>query len=155
MEYRDNIIMAVAEKGCNQVSGKVVRELRKMTAGMQSGDDSPLKNIWDEVCVQMQGQESATWEYYLDVIRDLIRIELKPFDSETEQAIWLQTDQGADWDRDTEWKIQNEEDDIPEKMEVNQEDIIEFILNEYVLKTASDWKNKRIEKFLDREMDLD
>jgi hypothetical protein len=155
MDYKGNIIMSVAEKGCKQVSGKVVRELRKMTASMQLGDDSPLKNIWDEVCVHVQGQESVMWEFYLEVIRGLIRNELKLIDSETEQAMWFQTDQGADWDMNTEWKIQNEEDDIPEKMAVNEDDITEYILNEYILKAAAGWKNKRIEKFLERGMDLD
>jgi len=154
MEYRNNIIMSVAEKGCKKVSNKVAGELRKITDGMQSGANSPLKNIWDEVCVQVQGKKSALWEYYLYVIRNLIELELKSMDSETAQAIWLQTDQGADWDMDTESKIQNDE-EVPEKMEVNEDDIVEFILNEYVLKTAAGWKNKRIEKFLDRGMDLD
>ncbi len=33
---------------------------------MQSGQDTPLKNVWDEICVQVQGEESfffkAIWE---------------------------------------------------------------------------------------------
>lgn len=154
MVQRENIIISKAEKACQKISRKVTGELRKMTSGMQSGDDSPLKNIWDEVCVQVQGQESSLWVYYLNVIGELIRVELKLIDPETEQTVWLQTDQGADWDMDIEMKIQNEE-EVPEKIEASEDNIIEFILNEYILKTAADYKNKRIEKFLDQDMDLD
>lgn len=54
MNYKDDIIRHVANEACEEVSAKVVRSLRKMTEGMQSGDDSPLKTVWDEVCVQRQ-----------------------------------------------------------------------------------------------------
>ena len=37
----------------------VVRDLQAMKDGLQSGDDSGLANIWDEVCVQVQYQESV------------------------------------------------------------------------------------------------
>jgi hypothetical protein len=42
---------------------------------------------------------------------------------------------------------------VPE-MEMNPDDIVEFILKEYILKVAADYKNKRIEKFLNSGMDL-
>jgi hypothetical protein len=154
MVQRENKIIARAEKACNKISGKVIRQLQKMTAGMQSGDDSPLKNIWDEVCVQVQGQESALWDYYLNVIGELIRTELTPVGAETKLAIWLQTDQGADWEMNLESRV-SEGEEVPEKIEVDEDGLIEFILNEYVLKTAADYKNKRIVKFLDGEMDLE
>jgi hypothetical protein len=153
MDQKVNIIMTTADKACKQISRKVAGELRKMTDGMQSGAGSPLENIWDEICVQVQEQKSALWEYYLYAIRNLIEIELKSMDSETAQAIWLQTDQGADWDMDTESKILNDE-EVPEKMEVSLDDIAVYILNEYLLKTAAGWKNQRIEKFLDGGMDF-
>ena len=153
MASRENIIIATAEKACKKVSGKVVRQLQKMTDGMQSGDDSPLKNIWDEVCVQVQDQPSEMWEYYIVVMRDLIGIDLEPIDAETKQAIWLQTDESADWEMNLESKA-SEGEEVPEKIEVDDDKLVEFILNEYVLKTAADYKNKRIEKFLMSGKDL-
>ena len=54
MKYKDKIIQHVAAEACKEISAKTIRALRKMTEGMQSGDDTPLRNIWDEVCVQMQ-----------------------------------------------------------------------------------------------------
>jgi hypothetical protein len=54
MKYKDKIIQYVATGACKDISAKTIRTLRKMTEGRQSGDDTPLRNIWDEVCVQMQ-----------------------------------------------------------------------------------------------------
>lgn len=63
IDYRDRIISGVAKIECLKISRKIIRSLQKMTAGMQSGDGTPLKNIWDEICVQFQ--ESVMWDAYL------------------------------------------------------------------------------------------
>lgn len=139
------IITKVALSACKKISGKVVKDLRKMTEGMQSGDDSPLKTIWDEVCVQVQGEQSVMWEFYTETICDLIRRELAGVDVETEQSIWLQTDEGYRWEPDEENQY---------ALEYDEDYIIEYILNEFVLKTAADWTNKRIEKFLFSDNEL-
>jgi len=54
-----------------------------MSDGMQSGDDTPLKNIWDEVCVQVQGEESAMWDTYSETIQSLILGEVAGLDTAT------------------------------------------------------------------------
>jgi len=51
MEYKDKIIAAIAEKACEQVAAKALKSLRDEKRGLQSGDDSGLINIWDEICV--------------------------------------------------------------------------------------------------------
>ena len=43
MIYKDKFIQKVAENACDQVSKNVIKDLRKMKDGMQSGDDSGLK----------------------------------------------------------------------------------------------------------------
>jgi hypothetical protein len=147
MDYRDKIISDLARKECETLSRKVIRSLSKMTDGMQSGDDTPLKNIWDEICVQVQGEQAVMWDAYLDTIESLILGELVGLDSATKQAIWLQTDEGTDWSVDNEAQDGRE---VP----IVCEDIAKYILDGFVLSAAADWINKRIEKYLEREMDL-
>lgn len=72
MNPRDRIISRLADLECKRLSRKVIRGLQKMTEGMQSGDDSVLANVWDEVCVQVQGQEFVMWDVYLDTISSVI-----------------------------------------------------------------------------------
>ena len=141
MNYKDKIIRSFTESACKKISGKVVRSLQKMTEGMQSGDDTPLKNVWDEICVQVQYEESGMWEIYLETISAFIEDEVKKLNNATKQAIWLQTEEGIDWE------IDNEEGDLSE---FYVDDIVRYILHEFVLSEATKWRNKRIEKYLER-----
>lgn len=143
--YKDKIVKYVAEEACKRISKKVIRSFQKMTEGMQSGDDSPLKNIWDEICVQVQYEEFFMWDIYLDTIRQFIKFEVEYVDKQIKQAIWLQTDEGFNWGHD------NEEDTVP----IYEDDIVEYILNDYVLQSAANWSNKRIENFIESSYEYD
>ena len=153
MNYKDKIISAFARIGCEKVSGNVIRDLRKMTEGMQSGDDSNLKNIWDEICVQVQDVESAMWDFYVDVMGSLIQREVEHLDVEITSAIWLQTAEGRDWEIDIKWEIENEESEEPDTTEYNIDDITRYILYDFVLKAAANWTNRRIQKYLERGLE--
>jgi hypothetical protein len=164
MNYKDNIIRRISDAACGEVSAKVVRSLRKMTEGMQSGDDTPLKNIWDEVCVQRQDGQSDMWDAYEDTILSLTENELGKLDDVIIGSIWLQTKEGQDWDGDNQdaeeenvvrqndsnefyfVQIESEahhvENKIPDTVEYNLDDVARYIVEEYVLKTASGWKNR-------------
>lgn len=140
MNYRDKIISDLAEAACNRLSRKVIRSLTRMTNGMQSGDDPPLKNVWDEICVQVQGQESVMWDVYSDTIQSRLLEEVTKLDTATKQAIWLQTDESIDW------SVDNEDQEVPSVCE----DIAQYIFDGFVLSAAGNWTNKRIEKYLER-----
>jgi hypothetical protein len=143
MNYRDKIISDLAEAECKNFSRRIIQTLTKMTNGMQSGDDTPLKNIWDEICVQVQDEKSGMWDHYLDTIQSLILGEVVGLDAATKQAIWLQTEEGMDW------QFENEDQEVQEVSGVC-EDIARYILDNFVLSAAADWSNKRIEKYLER-----
>jgi hypothetical protein len=154
MYYKNKIISAFANDGCKEVSGKVIKKLRTMREGMHSGDDSPLKNIWDEICVQVQIQESQYWELYEDTAKGLILSELKPLKEEMKQSIWLQTKAGGDWDTEIEGQIDcGEVKEYEVNVEYNANDIAEHIFQEYIRPKAGEWKNTRIEKYIDQGYD--
>jgi hypothetical protein len=106
-----------------------------MTEGMQSGADTTLDNVWDEVCVQVQGQESAYWSAYVDTIERLVAEDVAKLGASMKQAMWLQTDEGMDW---------KGADDAPRE---NDDDITKWI-SSIVLRIAADWRNKRIDNYL-------
>ena len=139
MDYRDGILKDIAARECSRISRKTVRTLQKMRDGMQSGEDSPLQNIWDEICVQVQSEESVMWWAYRDTIEGIIAIEVDLLDLPTKKAIWLQTDGYENWD----------EEDGEESVPWVAEDITRYILHAFVLSTAEDWHNRRIERYLD------
>jgi len=214
MDDRDKIIAWIAERECKRIAGLVVRDLRRMTKGMQSGEDSGLRNLWDEVCVQVQGEESAMWDLYMETIGAMIKRHVDTAGVELTRAIWLQTENGSDWVSDSE--IEHDADveasaesstelkiirwvrallieraeqagidpgplveplfeaeaeaarsleeakggnrhvyDRAGGPEYSTEDIVDRILHNYVLRIAADWKNKRIERFLEKDHDFD
>jgi len=97
MEDLKQIIASIAEQECTRIASRVARDLRRVTQGMQSGDGSGLANLWDEVCVQVQDQESVIWDHYLDIMREMIEKRVEPLNEALEKAIWLQTEAGFDW----------------------------------------------------------
>jgi hypothetical protein len=155
MYYVDKIISGIAYDACAQVSKKVVRALQGTKEGLQSGDDSNLKNIWDEICVQMKTEQSVLWDFYEDLMTGYIESELKTLKPEVLQCIWLQTDEATDWESDIGEKI--EEGEIKEydvRVEYSESDIANYILHEYVLVSAVNFTNKRIERFVDDGCDF-
>jgi hypothetical protein len=142
MDYRDKIISAVAERECMRISRQVIFILQRLTSGGASGGDSPLKNLWDEICVQVQFQESVMWGLYSETMEQIIDGEIQKSDTAVQQAIWLQTSNGFDWAYDQEGEV--------ETVPCNRQDIIDHILNEYVLSQAADYSNRRIREYLER-----
>jgi len=146
LDYRDSIIAGIAKIECLRISKKIIRALQRLSDGMQSGDDTPLKNIWDEICVQVQYEESVMWDAYLSTVSQIILPEVEKLDEHTKQAIWLQTNEGMEW-----------EDEVADDEEgrkiapLSEDDIVKHILYSYILSTAGDWNNKRIEKFIDMQ----
>jgi hypothetical protein len=171
MQYKDTILEHVAEQACQEISRQVIKDLRRMKEGLQSGDDSPLRNIWDEVCVQMQTEQSVMWEAYEETILPMIGLELDRLDKAVISAIWLQTEEGLEWDAENQvtaeldtmaeydksefYFIEIErhhkvpKNVIPGSVEYDLNDIAAYILEKYVLNAAATWKNKRIGKFID------
>jgi hypothetical protein len=142
MDYRNRIISKIADKECERVSTQCILALQKMTEGMQSGDGSPLRNVWEEVCVQVQYQYSFHWEAYLITVKQVMLSEIQPLDESVKQAIWLQTDDGMRWE--------DEEADPDRIAPYCEDDIVNHILHKFVLATANDWSNRRIEKYMEQ-----
>jgi hypothetical protein len=71
---------------------KVIRHLQSMKDRyMQSGDDTVLENVWAEICVQVQGQESIFFDAYIDTIEGIVLGFLDDVNVVAKQVMWLQT----------------------------------------------------------------
>jgi hypothetical protein len=146
MDYKYKIISTYARQECKHITRKVISTLQKMKDNLQSGDDTPLKNIWDEVCVQMQIGKYFFWDAYLLTIRQTIDSEIYRINDFKKQVIWLDIDEGMDWSFENEYEV---------SIQYCEEDIINHILRNFVLLAANDWTNKRIEKYKEFYMSSD
>lgn len=117
-----------------------------------SGEDSGLETTWDEICVQVQGDQTAYWDAYEAAMRDAV-LGVLPYLAPTMlEALWLHTDEG--WDvldalRDDEesgltCQADYEKPEIP----VDDEDIARHIIDNDLLQLARNYTNSAIEGFL-------
>ncbi len=121
------------------ISSVIISQLKIMKDEcLLSGDDSGLKNVWEEICVQVQGDMSMYWEIYEDVIRNAITgvINKQP----TSVQILLSYIGSIDSD------IRSEDDE--DLYTIIPENAIKEVL-ENVLVKAGCYTNENITRFLD------
>jgi len=135
------IVRAVADQAARRIARKVVAALQKMDDTM-SGDDSELETTWDEICVQVQYEQSFYWDAYDQTVRSILAGHVAELPKHEREAIWLQSNAGNDWDcKDAEDR---------EAYPVSDDDIVDYLANEYVYEEAGRWSNARIRAYLDR-----
>jgi len=147
MNRLTKITRQLAEDIARVVTRRAILGLQRLTDCLGSGDDSELKNTWDEICVQVQSDQSVMWGAYEETSRAFLlgAIErLKPFERE---ALWLQTEQGQDWG----YEDESEQKAAP----VSKKDIVQYLWSEYLLDAAGRWSNPRIRAYLDRAGAID
>lgn len=140
MDFHDRIIAEVAETACKRICKRAIHDLQSITDAIVSGDESPLENTWDEICVQRQGEDFICWDVYEQTIRATIRYDIESLPDHEAQAIWLQTDQGIDWRYD----FDNEDE---ERAPIVYDEIEDYML-QYILESAESWSNARIREYL-------
>lgn len=122
---------------------KAVTALKSMKgASLLSGDDSGLSNVWDEVCVQVQGEESFHWDTYLDVIDDLLTRLVQELSSQERLALWLRTEEGYDWLDEV--KLGNADGNEP-AVSIDQ---VSDCLKSDLMARAADFENAAIRRYL-------
>lgn len=141
--YQIDADKEVARRIRNEIVDKTISELEGFGDGyLLSGDDSGLQSVWEEICVQVQGEQSLDWDAYVDTFENLLRGFVDDLSSTERIAIWLSTEAGTDWIDDQ--QDGSNEDDTPP---VTDDDIVEE-LKSNLLSRAGEYSNKRIERFI-------
>lgn len=141
---------AIVREVVKEAAQRVTRQTIKALQGLKdtlSSEDSGLKTAWDEICVQVQGEESHDWDVYDETARTLVGQSLSTLRKHEREAIWIQTDAGFEWIGQSD----NEREAYP----VDDQDIIEYLVRECIYAEAGRWSNARIEAFLDRSGEMD
>jgi hypothetical protein len=136
------IVRALAQEVCKRLVRKVVLHLQGMKESLLSGDDSGLQNTWEEICVQIQDEESVCWGAYDHTTRSLVTGFVGELPAHEREAIWLQTGPGQDW------RFEDEAEREP--YPVDNGDVVDYLVSEWVYAEADRWTNARIRKYLDR-----
>lgn len=140
-----SIVIQLARESVSRAARRAIRRLQMDTESRASGPNSGLGNVWDEICVQVQFQESVFWSAYEALVRDLVAREVEAMPRLELSAIWLETQQGSDWEC--------EHGDSSSAIPVFGDDVTDYIVR-HVMSTAADWSNPRIRAYLAKS-DLD
>jgi hypothetical protein len=113
-----------------RVARRVVRKLIHLT-DTQSGDDSGLINVWEEICVQVQVEQSVLWDAYDMTAYQIVEAEVKalPAPEVLRLSQWFSGDEETD--------------------EYSSEDVSAQLLKS-VYTLAANWSNRRIRAYMER-----
>lgn len=64
--------------------------------------DPKLQTVWDEICVQVQGEESLFWNAYVQHLEQHFERQIEELETYELRALWLQTLDGEMWWSETE-----------------------------------------------------
>ena len=137
------LLEVVAVDATKRVVSKAVRKLQGMREGhLHSGPDSGLRDVWDEICVQVQGMQSGFWDHYERVAWSIVRSLLADMSRVELHAVWVQTRGGE------EWLDENEDSPNGEDRPYSEEEVAEYLLRA-LLNRAADWSNSRIRSYVE------
>jgi hypothetical protein len=151
MSTYERIVEAISERATARATGIVIRNLQGMHEGLQSGDDSGLTSLWDEVCVQVQIQHSVLWSLYEDIIDSLALDAINRLSQEERCAIWLQTDEGQEWVDELDQAREQNDTHVDDKPRYSAADVVRWV-SDSVLDKAADWTNPRIRHHIENSM---
>lgn len=134
------IVEDVARAAGKGIAQQVMAELQQMPQTL-TGDDSVLETVWEEVCVQVQYEQSYAWDFYHDTVVGIIARHMTALSEYETEAIRLQTNAGEHWS--------SRDPDDREKDPVWEGDYLFYVANDYVYSEAGRWTNARIREYLD------
>jgi hypothetical protein len=156
----EGIIRKIADSASKKIARKVIRLLQKMPAG-NSGDDSGLKSQWEELVVQVQGEQSILWEFYDETVDSYCDEFFSELPQHERDAIWIQTDTGSDESEDIPHFASGDLKELSSELWAGTAGVSIFSydkaeiaahLKQYVYEEAGRWNNKRILDYLDRQV---
>ena len=139
------LLAEMAREAAKIAALRAERQLRRMRGGL-SGDDSGLRTVWDEFCVQVQGEQSFHWDDYELTVKQCVASALTRTPDALQRAIWLQSDDGRSW-----------LDDHADAREIPPlgEDAVADYVYEIVYERADAERSARIERYLESPYELD
>ena len=123
------------------LSRKAISALKKLKGdNLLSPDDHGLKNAWEEICVQKQGEESVLWDAWEDTIEMVIIDILGRTDKEILKFLSIMDDEEYE---------QIENGDFNYHYYKHSIESVLRVVKDYIINESVNYSNKRIQNYLD------
>ncbi len=140
-----SIVSALAQDVEKRAVQKAIADLQELRDTL-SGDESGLETVWDEICVQVQFEQSFVWDTYETVIRNTLAGIVEALPGFEREALWMQSDAALEW----ECREPGEREPYP----VNSHDVVEYLF-QAVCESAGSLSNHRIRRYIERSSMVD
>ena len=144
MRIEQHIVSAWAEQLAEKLIQDAIEALQKMDSAEMLSGDSGLKNVWEEICVQVQGEQSFFWDTYVETMEGLLEGYAELLNPDARMALWAVTDQGWDYIAD-----HHADEQGAAQAPLDMHAIVD-LLRDKLLAAAADFSNQRVERFLAR-----
>ncbi len=124
-----------------------IQSLEEMDSQEMLSGDSGLKNVWEEVCVQVQDEQSFFWETYVETMEGLLAGFVELLDASAQLALWTLTESGRDYIDD-----HQADDEAALDIPVDAVEIVAMLMDS-LLSAAANHESASISRFLQRHED--
>ena len=145
MRFEATALHYWAEKIRNKLVDQAIHELINETQFNLSGDDSCLKNAWEEICAQVQIEESVLWSSYTDHIESIFLTMLAAMPRVEVETLWAISDSGWDWLYDHHAKDVDKLSDEDTPIIILEDLAVE--LQESLIQVAADYESETLERY--------
>jgi len=88
-----SILYNLKEYHAQKIGVKVIRILKQLKGdSLLESSDHGLKNTWEEICVQIQDEESVFWNAYDETVEQTINFVFKKVDNEILKFLSIMSD---------------------------------------------------------------
>jgi hypothetical protein len=138
------IVKDMAKVAIDRIERQVITKLQRMN-GLWNDEPGLLKTLWDEVCVQMQSEQTFAWDAIDETVRTLVAAQVAKLPAHERAALWLQTSEGIDWTCS--------EDEARDPSPVYSNDVVEDLTRHHIYPVACNWTNRRLDRYYERASD--
>ncbi len=147
MRIEQRLVAAWASQLSDKLIQDTIQNLENMDSQEMLSGDSGLKNVWEEICVQVQFEHSIFWETYVETFEALLAGDVEMLDVDARLALWTLTESGRDYIDD-----HHADDEAGLDIPVDADEIV-AMLSDGLLSAAADHESPSIERFLQRHED--
>lgn len=147
MRIEQHLAAAWASQLSETLIKDAIQSLEEMDSQEMLSGDSGLKNVWEEVCVQVQDEQSFFWETYVETMEGLLAGFVELLDANARLALWTLTESGRDY-------IDEHQADDGAALDIPV-DAVEIVamLMDGLLSAAANHESRSISRFLQRHED--
>lgn len=147
MRIEQHLAAAWASQLSETLIKDAIQSLEEMDSQEMLSGESGLKNVWEEVCVQVQDEQSFFWETYVETMEGLLAGFVELLDANARLALWTLTESGRDY-------IDEHQADDGAALDIPV-DAVEIVamLMDGLLSAAANHESRSISRFLQRHED--